>query len=107
MSGKHAAVNPATLGHHHEAVQFRDGKEPHCRTCGLTADGRTPQRRPFGNTDRVNRGPEPAAGEQSRPPSGGAGGSQPGPIAPTELPVSPSVIARALRDLRTVRGRKS
>jgi hypothetical protein len=50
MSGKRASVNPATLGHHHDVVQHRDGKEPWCPTCKLTSDGRTPQRRPFGNT---------------------------------------------------------
>lgn len=31
--------------HTHKPVQHRDGKERWCNTCGLTADGRTPEYR--------------------------------------------------------------
>lgn len=31
--------------HVHEAVQHRDGKEPWCKECKLTADGREPRAR--------------------------------------------------------------
>jgi hypothetical protein len=71
-AGKHAAVNPATLGHDHVAEQFRDGREPHCRTCGLTADGRTPNRHALRGGPGTGRGP--AGDGQSRPPKGAAGG---------------------------------
>lgn len=92
MTGKHAAVNPATLGHHHVAVQFRDGKEPHCKTCGLTDDGRAPQRRPFG-------------GGSSTSAAVPVGVVSPGNVPP-ELAPSAEVIARALREVRHIKGWK-
>ena len=34
----------------HKPVQFRDGKEPHCRNCGLTKDFK----KPISKFDRKN-----------------------------------------------------
>lgn len=35
-------IASAASDHNHKPVQKRDGKEPWCKTCGLTADGREP-----------------------------------------------------------------
>lgn len=37
-----AAVEPESAEHDHKPVQHRDGKQPWCKTCGLTSTGQEP-----------------------------------------------------------------
>jgi len=42
MGGKHISGLTAPLCDQHKPKQHRDNKPPWCNTCGLTAEGKTP-----------------------------------------------------------------